>query len=70
MGFIDETCTPASVWAVFNLIRGPREAVPMVDSPHNHMATPEEQAPYTRRAAEWLNALVKGGDPMASATGP
>ncbi len=65
MGFIDETCPAATVWATFNLIRAPKEAVPMVDSPHNHMATPGEQAPYTRRAAEWLGILVKDGDPTA-----
>ncbi|HXY68183.1 MAG TPA: acetylxylan esterase [Gemmatimonadales bacterium] len=70
MGFIDETCPPASVWAVFNRIRGPKQAVPMPDSPHNHMATPEEQAPYTSRAAEWLGVLVKGGDPTAPAGAP
>ncbi|MGA2383201.1 MAG: acetylxylan esterase [Gemmatimonadales bacterium] len=63
MGFIDETCPSASVWATFNQIRGPKEAVPMVDSPHNHMATPEEQQPWTRRSAEWLNALVHGQTP-------
>ena len=63
MGFIDETCPPASVWATFNLMRGPKEAVPMVDSPHNHMATPEEHLPWTRRSAEWLNALVRGTTP-------
>ena len=70
IGFIDETCPPASVWATFNRIPGPREAVSMVDSPHNHMATPEEQAPWTRRSAEWLAALVKGGDPTATTGGP
>jgi len=63
LGFIDETCPPAGVWATFNRIRGPKEAVPMADSPHNHMATPEEQQPWTRRSAEWLNALVHGPMP-------
>jgi cephalosporin-C deacetylase len=66
MGFIDETCPPATVWATYNLIRGPKEAVPMVDSPHNHMATPAEQLPWTRRSAEWLGTLVRGGDPTAA----
>ena len=70
MGFIDETCPPAGIWATFNAIRGPKEAVPMVDSPHNHMATAEEQQPYTRRAARWLGVLVQGGDPTAAAGGP
>ena len=63
MGFIDETCPPAGVWATFNRIKGPKEAVPMVDSPHNHMATPEEQMPWTRRSAAWLNALVRDSTP-------
>jgi cephalosporin-C deacetylase-like acetyl esterase len=67
MGFIDETCPPAGVWATFNRIRGPKEAVPMVDSPHNHMATPEEHLPWTRRSAEWLGILVRGGDPTTAA---
>ena len=66
IGFIDETCPPAGVWATFNRIRGPKEAVPMVDSPHNHMATAEAQGPWTRRSAEWLGVLVKGGDPLAA----
>lgn len=70
IGFIDETCPPAGAWAAFNLIRGPKEVVPMVDSPHNHMATPEEHLPWTRRSAEWLAALVHGGDPLAVTGGP
>ena len=70
LGFIDETCPPAGTWAAFNLIRGPKEVVPMVDSPHNHMATPEEHLPWTRRSAEWLGILVHGGDPTAAAGGP
>ena len=63
LGFIDETCPPAGVWATFNRIRGPKEAVPMADSPHNHMATAAEQAPWARRSAEWLSALVRGATP-------
>jgi cephalosporin-C deacetylase-like acetyl esterase len=70
LGFIDETCPPAGVWAAFNLIRGLKEVVPMVDSPHNHMATPEEHLPWTRRSAEWLRTLVHGSDPMAATGGP
>ena len=66
MGFIDETCPPASVWAVFNLLRGPKEAVPLVDSPHNHMAVPPEQQPWTDRSTAWLDALVHGRDPLAA----
>jgi cephalosporin-C deacetylase-like acetyl esterase/lysophospholipase L1-like esterase len=61
MGFVDTLTAPAGIWTVFNLIQGPKEAVPMIDSPHNHLATPEQQRPYNERSAEWLNTLVKGG---------
>jgi cephalosporin-C deacetylase-like acetyl esterase/lysophospholipase L1-like esterase len=60
MGFIDTVSPPAGIWIAFNRIRGPKEAVPMIDSPHNHLATPEQLRPYTSRSAEWLNALVHG----------
>jgi cephalosporin-C deacetylase len=66
MGFIDELTTPTSIWAAFNLIPGPKEAAPMPDAPHNHQATPRQQLPYTRRAAEWLSILAQGGDPTAA----
>jgi cephalosporin-C deacetylase len=62
IGFIDETTPPAGIWAAFNLVPGIKEAVPLVDSPHNHMATAEEVLPYTRRSAAWLAALARGGD--------
>ena len=61
MGFVDTISAPAGIWTAFNQIPGPKEAVPMVDSPHNHQATPEQQRPYTQRSAEWLNVLVKSG---------
>jgi len=32
----------------------------MVDSPHNNLATPQMQRPFTSRSTEWLNSLVKG----------
>ena len=60
----DEVSTPTGVWAAFNQLRGPKEAVPMIDSPHNHLATPAEQDPYTRRSAEWLDMLVHGVAPL------
>jgi cephalosporin-C deacetylase len=65
MGFLDEVTTPASIWAAFNQIPAPEEAVPLVDAHHNHLATAEQQLAYTRRAAEWLRILVHGGDPIA-----
>jgi cephalosporin-C deacetylase-like acetyl esterase len=69
MGFIDETATPAGIWSVFNQIRGPKEAAPMIESPHNNHATARQQRPYTKRSAEWLAALARGEDPMAGAGG-
>ncbi len=64
MGFIDETSPPAGIWAAFNELLGPKEAAPMVDSPHNHLATAAQMLPYTRRSAEWLDILARGGDPI------
>ena len=62
MGFTDTTTPPVGIWIAFNQIQGPKEAVPMIESPHNHLATPAQQRPYTTRSAEWLNTLVQGGE--------
>jgi lysophospholipase L1-like esterase len=62
MGFVDTVAPPVGIWIAFNQIKGPKEAAPMIDSPHNNMATPAQQRPYTSRSAEWLNALVHGGE--------
>src|SRR5262249_28206390 len=48
------------IWIAFNQIRGPKEAAPMIDSPHNNLATPTQQRPYSSRSAEWLDTLLKG----------
>ena len=60
MGFVDTTAPPVGIWTAFNQIKGPKEAAPMVDSPHNNLATPAQQRPYTSRSAEWLDTLVHG----------
>ena len=60
MGFIDDVAPAVGMWAAFNQIRGAKEAVPMIDSHHSHLATTEQQRPYTARATAWLNALVAG----------
>ena len=60
MGFVDTTSPPVGIWIAFNQIKGLKEAAPMVDSPHNNLATPTQQRPYTSRSAEWLNTLVHG----------
>jgi cephalosporin-C deacetylase-like acetyl esterase/beta-glucanase (GH16 family) len=72
MGFIDNVAAPAGIWAVFNGIRGRKEAVPMPASPHNNYASPESERGYTTRSAAWLDAIAHGRDPMstpASSTG-
>jgi cephalosporin-C deacetylase-like acetyl esterase len=63
MGFVDTVSPPAGIWTAFNLIRGRKEAAPMVDSPHNNTATAEQQRPYTERAAAWMSKLVRGEKP-------
>jgi cephalosporin-C deacetylase len=64
MGFIDTVTPPVGVWTAFNQLKGPKEAAPMIDSPHNHLATPEQSLPWTRRSTAWLNALVAGRPPL------
>jgi cephalosporin-C deacetylase len=64
MGFVDTVAPPVGIWTAFNQIEAPKEAVPMIDSPHNYLATPAQQWPYTHRSAEWLDTLVKGGEIM------
>ncbi|MFO0788500.1 MAG: acetylxylan esterase [Pirellulales bacterium] len=66
LGFVDTTCAPAGIWTAYNLISSPKEIVPMPDSPHNHLATAEQQRPFNERSAAWLDALVKG-EPIPAA---
>jgi cephalosporin-C deacetylase len=61
MGFIDVVTPPVGIWAAFNQLAGPKEAIPLSEAPHNHVATAEQQAAYTKRSAEWLKTLVAGG---------
>jgi cephalosporin-C deacetylase-like acetyl esterase len=60
MGFLDKVAPSVGIWTAFNQIAGPKEAVPMIDSPHNHQATPEQMMPFTTRSAAWLTALLHG----------
>jgi hypothetical protein len=39
--------------------------VPLVDSPHNHLASAVQQQPWSRRSSEWLASLVRGVSPLA-----
>lgn len=70
MGFVDTTAPPVGIWTAFNQIHAPKQAVPMIDSPHNNLATPEQQRPYTSRSAEWLGLLVQGYNPLPAGNEP
>jgi cephalosporin-C deacetylase len=70
MGFLDVTTPPVGIWALYNQIKGPKEVAPMPDSPHNHLATPEQSLPWTQRSSAWMNALVKGRPPIEPADQP
>jgi lysophospholipase L1-like esterase len=70
MGFVDTAAPPVGIWTAFNQIRAPKQAVPMIDSPHNNLATPGQQLPYTRRSAEWLGLLVQGYNPLPTGNAP
>ena len=63
MGFIDAVTPAIGIWTTFNLVRARKEAVPMIDSPHNHQATAEQQRPWSERSAVWLAALKAGVAP-------
>ena len=60
MGFLDKVAPSIGIWTAFNQIAGPKEAVPLIDAPHNHQATAEQQMPWTIRSAAWLSALLRG----------
>ncbi|HEY8509691.1 MAG TPA: GDSL-type esterase/lipase family protein, partial [Steroidobacteraceae bacterium] len=70
MGFIDTVTPPAGIWIAFNRIRGPKEAVPLIEAAHNHQSTPEQQAAFNSRAAEWMRTLVAGGTVFEPADKP
>jgi cephalosporin-C deacetylase len=61
LGFIDTTSPPFGVFAAFNQIQGPKEAVPMPESDHNNV-TPQEEGDYYRRAKEALDQLRATGN--------
>lgn len=70
MGYIDTVTPPVGIWAAYNQIQGPKEVAPMPESPHNHLATPEQSKPWVDRSTAWLNALVRGRPPIEPADQP
>jgi len=67
MGFIDTVTPPVGIWAAYNQIHAPKQVAPMPESPHNHLATPEQTLPWTRSSAAWLSALLAGRPPIEPA---
>jgi len=59
-GLIDTTSPPAGVFTAFNQIQGAKEAVPMVESDHNHI-TPQKQEAYLERQQAVLAQILKTG---------
>jgi cephalosporin-C deacetylase-like acetyl esterase/lysophospholipase L1-like esterase len=70
MGYIDTATPPVGIWSAYNLIQAPKEVAPMPESPHNHLATPEQSKPWNDASTRWLNALVKGRPPIEPADQP
>jgi len=60
LGFIDTTSPPFGIFAAFNQIQGPKEAVAMPLSDHNNV-TPQAQGDYYRRSKEALDQLRTTG---------
>lgn len=60
MGFLDITSPPAGIWAALNEIPGPKEAISMIESDHNHI-TPEKQGAWDARSKEVRDSLLKTG---------
>jgi cephalosporin-C deacetylase-like acetyl esterase len=59
-GFIDTISPPAGVWTALNQIRGPMEALPMIESEHENL-TPDKARACSERTNEILNMMVHGG---------
>jgi cephalosporin-C deacetylase-like acetyl esterase len=59
-GLIDTTSPPAGVFTAFNQIPAPKEAIPMVESDHNHI-TPQKQEAYLERQQAVLAQILKTG---------
>ena len=60
IGFIDTTSPPVGIFSALNQIRGPKEAISMVESDHNHI-TPEKQGAWNARSKEVRDSLLHTG---------
>jgi len=60
MGFIDTTSPPVGIWTTLNQIPVPHEAIPMIESDHDHI-TPEKQGAWAARSKEVRDLVLQGG---------
>ena len=60
IGFIDTISPPAGIWTMLNQIRGPVEALPMIESEHDNL-TPDEGRACPARTNEILDVVRRGG---------
>ena len=60
IGFIDTISPPAGIWTMLNQVRGPVEALPMIESEHDNL-TPDKVRACPDRTNEILDQIVHGG---------
>jgi len=60
IGFIDTISPPAGIWTMLNQVRGPVEALPMIESEHDNL-TPEKGRACPARTNEILDLVRRGG---------
>jgi cephalosporin-C deacetylase-like acetyl esterase len=60
IGFIDTISPPAGIWSMLNQIRGPVEALPMIESEHDNL-TPDKGRICPARTNEILDVVRRGG---------
>jgi cephalosporin-C deacetylase-like acetyl esterase len=60
IGFIDTISPPAGIWTMLNQIRGPVEALPMIESEHDNL-TPDKGRICPSRTNEILDVVRRGG---------
>lgn len=59
IGFIDTISPPAGIWTMLNQIRGPVEALPMIESEHDNL-TPDKGRACPARTNEILDVVRRG----------
>lgn len=59
MGFVDSTAPPVGIWTAFNQIRGPKEAIPMIEAEHNNI-TPQKLGAWDARSRDVLGRILRG----------